>query len=153
VTGWLVGLKIIVAGRPRSGTSMMMRILDLSGYRCLRDMDWENKLGELRRNRYFYEHKDFVHTGNMSLLEGYDAAKVMPGGIAGLDPERVFIIWMDREREAVLASQSAYDRGSLIGKDLGEDFDQWNVEELLAPFRHIRLSYEAVAAIHLERNL
>jgi hypothetical protein len=126
---------------------MMMRILDKSGYRCLRDLEWEKKLGQERSNDYFYEHQGFVHTGDMSLLEGYDAAKVMPKGLSGLDPLRVIVIWMDREKDAVVASQASYGRDKMIGKDLGEDYDQWDVPSLLAPFIHVRLAYEAVASV------
>lgn len=138
--------KLIVAGRPRSGTSLMMHLLAMSGYRCLRDLAWEDWLRPARKNAYFYEHGGFVHSGNMALMEGYDAGKVMPGAIPNLPPKEVVIIWMDRRKEDVIASQAAYDRQALIGRPLHEDFDQWDVEALLAPFVHVRLSYDALVS-------
>ena len=149
----MISRKIIVAGRPRSGTSLMMHLLALSGYRCLRDPGWEDGLRPARKNAYFYEHGGFVHSGDMALMEDYDAGKVMPGAIANLPLEQVLIVWMDRNRADVLASQAAYDRASLIGRSLEEDFDQWDVEDLLAPFVHVRISYDAlVSEIHPAAN-
>ena len=139
--------KVIVSGRPRSGTSMMMKILDLSGYKCLRDMDWEEKIRPGRKNEYFYEHRGLVHEGNISLLDGYDAGKVMPKALPNLPPDRVVVIWMDRDRESVVASQAAYGRDKMIKRDLYEDYDQWDVEKLLEPFAHVRLSYEALTQV------
>ena len=137
--------KIIVSGRPRSGTSLMMHLLAESGYKCLRQMTWEETLGKKRTtNDYFYEHRSFVQTGDMIYMKGYDAGKVMPGALQYLPPDEVFVIWMDRNREDVLASQRAYNRESMISLSLEEDYDQWNVDELLAPFLHMRMSYEAL---------
>jgi hypothetical protein len=138
--------KVIVAGRPRSGTSLMMHLLAMSGYRCLRDPAWEDWLRPARKNAYFYEHGGFVHSGDMALMEGYDVGKVMPGAIKHLPPDEVVIVWMDRRKEDVIASQAAYDRQALIGRPLDEDYEQWDVDELLAPFVHVRLSYDALVS-------
>lgn len=124
----------------------MMRLLDLSGYDCLRDLAWEEALRPARGNEYFYEKRDFLYTGDMDYMEGFTAGKVMPPGLVGLDPDRVKVIWMDRNRESVLASQAAYKRERLIKKPLVEDYEMHDIDGLLASFVYYVMRYEALVA-------
>ena len=120
----------------------MMRLLDVSGYTSMRDPKWEDALRKARGNEYFYEHRDFVHSGNVTYLKGVHAGKVMISGLLQLPPPIVKVIWMDRRRASVLASQASYNRAKMINRSLEEDYDNHDVDRILSDFDHIRVQYE-----------
>lgn len=134
--------KIIVSGRPRSGTSLMMRILDVSGYTCARDKKWEEHLGKTISNPYFYESKDLIK-GKLLTLKDYDAGKIMVNRLNLLkDPSKFFIIWMDRNKDSMFKSWDSYNREKFAKISNDDDYNRYNDKKILRNFDHIRINFE-----------
>lgn len=136
--------KIIVSGRPRSGTSLMMRILDVSGYKCARDEKWEQNLKGKIDNPYFYETRDLIKGKKLS-LQNYDAGKILVDRLDTLDtPENYFIIWMHRNKESIFKSWDSYNRSSLAKIDNFSDYNRFDEEKILKKFKHVIIDYDSL---------
>lgn len=126
----------VVSGLPRSGTSMMMKMLEAGGISPLTDHlrqpDDDNPKGY-----YEYERVKQLQNGDTEWLchaKG-KTVKIISALLHHLPPEHQYrIIFMEREIEEVLASQ----KKMLMRR--GEKHGEVSDEELAALFRkHIRL--------------
>ncbi|HHJ34551.1 MAG TPA: tetratricopeptide repeat protein, partial [Gammaproteobacteria bacterium] len=97
----------IVTGLPRSGTSMMMQMLQKGGLTLLSD---EQRQADENNPRGYYEYADVMrlHTDNSWIGEGIDRClKVIAQLIQNLPDEYDYrIVFMQRDMDEVLASQS-----------------------------------------------
>ena len=98
---------IVVSGLPRSGTSMMMSVLEAGGLEILTDRlrqaDAHNPNGY-----YEYEPVKRLRDGDTSWLSNAvgKAVKIISGLITYLPPDYVFkVIFMQRDLHEILASQ------------------------------------------------
>lgn len=126
---------VIVSGLPRSGTSMMMKMLEAGGLPLLTDHqrtpDEDNPKGY-----YEFERVKQLPKGDTAWLPDAEgkAVKVISALLEHLPPTFHYkIIFMNRRMEEVLASQ----RKMLIRR--GEDPDKISEEELARLFtKHLR---------------
>lgn len=107
---------LIVSGLPRSGTSLLMRMLDVSGYNVIRDLEVERKLSKKRSNPYFYEH-DCTLTGQIP--DTGNAVKIMPWALDKLNKKGT-IVWIDRNKEDIIRSWKAYNRVKVVKTSTGD---------------------------------
>jgi RNase adaptor protein for sRNA GlmZ degradation len=138
---------IVVSGLPRSGTSLMMRLLDVSGYETVRDLNFEKALGEKRFNPYFYEEKNYVkgEVDDYKKIEG-KAIKVIVWGLKKIESENVKVIWIDRKKEKIINSWKRYDRQKSVNSINTEEED-YNLfirmkKNQLPRFEHQVISFE-----------
>ena len=125
----------IVSGLPRSGTSMMMQMLEAGGMAILtdglREADADNP-----RGYYEFERLKQLPKGDHAWLEEAQgkAVKVIAALLEHLPPDhRYKVIFMRRRMEEVLTSQ----RRMLVRR--GEDPDKTDDEELARLFeKHLR---------------
>lgn len=125
---------LIVSGLPRSGTSLMMMMLEAAGIEPL--IDHERKADEDNPKGYYeLERVKKLEDGDIAWLEGAGgkAVKVISALLPSLPPERTYkVIFMRREMVEILASQ----RKMLINR--GEDPDKVDDAEIGASFeRHL----------------
>jgi hypothetical protein len=120
----------IVSGLPRSGTSMMMRMLETGGLPVLideiREPDPDNPQGY-----YEFERVKQIETDQAWLPEGQGKVVKMIGALLEhLPPEYEYkVIWMQRDLHEMLASQ----RRMLVRR--GEPTDSVSDEQMAAFFR------------------
>ncbi len=97
---------IVVSGLPRSGTSMMMRMLEAAEIQVLTDNQRTADLDNLK-GYYEDERVKILHEDNSWISESEGkAVKVISYNLQFLPPEHDYmIIFMERKIEEVLASQ------------------------------------------------
>jgi len=136
--------KVIVSGRPRSGTSLMMRILDVSGYTCARDLEWEQSLERKISNPYFYESKDLIRGKKIDFGKN-NAAKILVNKLGMIeDPENYFVIWMHRNRESIFASWDSYTRKNFAKVTNEKDYARYDENLILERFKHVVINYDSL---------
>lgn len=104
---------VIVSGLPRSGTSLMMQMLDRGGLETL--IDKKRKADESNPKGYYeYEPVMSIHKNNSWLEKGKNKAiKIVAPLLKYIDPQyRYKIIFMVRDLDEVIKSQQ-----KMIGKD------------------------------------
>ena len=114
---------IVVSGLPRSGTSLMMQMLDAGGVPVL--TDGVRAAGE-DNPRGYYEYEPVKRTrrdASWVAEAGGKAVKVVHLLLCDLPMDRVYqVIFMRRElREVVASQQVMLDRHQTTGADLTED--------------------------------
>jgi hypothetical protein len=126
---------LVVSGLPRSGTSMMMKLLEAGGIPPLTD---EIRVADVDNPEGYYEFErvkqlDKGDTGWLPLAEG-KAVKIISALLPYLPKDRAYrIIFVRREVSEILASQ----RKMLVHR--GEDPDSMDEAELTAVFdKHLR---------------
>lgn len=126
---------VIVSGLPRSGTSMMMNMLDEGGIPPLTDQEREPNVDN-PKGYYEYERVKDLPDDTEWLEEAKGkAVKVLAELIKHLpDDYHYKVIFMDRHLEEIVESQ----KKMLIRK--GEDPDEVSDEELMAMFSKYRRS-------------
>ena len=128
----------IVSGLPRSGTSMMMRMLDRGGMGVLvdgiRTADEDNP-----RGYYEYERVKQIENDTAWLDDaGGKAVKMISGLLQHLPSDRSYkVIFMRREMDEILASQ----RRMLVRR--GEPTDRVQDDQMAALFRKHLATVEA----------
>jgi hypothetical protein len=126
---------VVVSGLPRSGTSMMMKMLEAGGLPILTDNlrtpDEDNPKGY-----YEFERVKKLNKGDTAWLRDADgkAVKVISALVKYLPPDYDYrVIFMHRNLREVMASQ----RKMLIRR--GEDPDKTSEEEMMGLFsKHVR---------------
>jgi len=125
---------VIVSGLPRSGTSMMMKMLEAGGLELmtdgLREADADNPKGY-----YEYERVKRLDKGDTAWVAEADgkAVKVISALLEHLPPGYQYrVLFMNRRMEEVLASQ----RKMLERRGERSDIDDEKLGELLA--KHVR---------------
>lgn len=125
---------LIVSGLPRSGTSLMMMMLEAAGIEPL--TDHERKADDDNPKGYYeLERVKKMKDGDTAWLEGVGgrAVKVISALLPSLPPEHAYkVIFMRRNMAEILASQ----RKMLVNR--GEDPDKIDDAEIGASFeRHL----------------
>jgi hypothetical protein len=140
----------IVSGLPRSGTSLMMQMLQAGGMRLLTD---DRRAADEHNPRGYFEHEAVKHSGaDLSWLElaGGRAVKVIHLLLRHLPADRQYrVIFMLRDVQEVTASQRAMLKasgrsGALISDDrLAGVFEQQllEVRQWLAGRPNFRVLY------------
>jgi hypothetical protein len=126
---------IVVSGLPRSGTSMMMRMLDAAGLSivtdAIREADEDNPRGYFELEQV----KDLDKGGDKSWLPGHrgKVIKIISFLLTDL-PDSCFykVVFMRRDLDEVIASQNKM----LVRRDEKVDGDDEKMKELYA--RHLR---------------
>ena len=125
---------IIVSGLPRSGTSMMMRMLETGGIQVLTDSIRKSDEDNLRGYYEFERVKQIEH--DQSWLEDAEgkAVKMISSLLTHLPPDRSYrVVFMRRKMEEILASQ----KRMLVRR--GEPTDTVNDDRMATLFgRHLR---------------
>lgn len=134
--------KLVVCGLPRSGTSLMMRLVYLSGYKVLYCNKFSEKLGRFRTNDWFYEHPVFSNGDGLQDVNG--AVKVLVWGLDKV-PKDFKIIWIERNKEDVIKSWKSYDRQKLNKSKYTEqeEYEKYmEMGEVLSEYDHVKIKYE-----------
>jgi len=104
---------VIVSGLPRSGTSLMMQMLDKGGVKILTD---ENRKADTSNPKGYFEYDPVmsIHKDNLWLDKAKDkSVKVVAPLLKFLDPKyRYKVIFMNRDLTEIVKSQQ-----KMIGKD------------------------------------
>ena len=104
---------VIVSGLPRSGTSLMMQMLDKGGVKILTD---ENRKADNSNPKGYFEYDPVmsIHKDNLWLDKAKDkSVKVVAPLLKFLDPKyRYKVIFMNRDLTEIIKSQQ-----KMIGKD------------------------------------
>jgi hypothetical protein len=127
---------VVVSGLPRSGTSMMMKMLEAGGLEIatdnIRTADEDNPKGYFELERV----KDLDKSGDKDWLDRYrgKAVKVISFLLKDLPEEYHYkVIFMERHLEEVIASQNKM----LLRR--GEPTDEANDEKMIANYEmHLR---------------
>jgi hypothetical protein len=147
----------VVSGLPRSGTSMMMRMLEAGGMPILTD---NIRVADADNPNGYYEFEPVKHLARDSswLTDAYGkAVKIVYRLLRSLPQEHQYkVIMMNRLIEEVVASQDAMlqrignDKGAKradVAKILHNDLDRFQDWLQLRPnFRVLNLSYNAIIA-------
>ncbi|WP_340075889.1 alkaline phosphatase family protein [Leptobacterium sp. I13] len=104
---------VVVSGLPRSGTSLMMQMLDAGGLDILTD---ENRKADESNPKGYYEYNPVmrIHKDNSWLHLGKDkAVKIVAPLLQHIDPQyRYKVIFMKRDLHEIIKSQQ-----KMVGKD------------------------------------
>lgn len=104
---------VIVSGLPRSGTSLMMQMLDKGGIDILQD---DKRKADISNPKGYYEYEPVmsIHKDNSWLHKAQDkAVKIVAPLLKDLDPKyRYKVIFMKRDLHEIIKSQQI-----MIGKD------------------------------------
>jgi len=115
---------LIVTGMPRSGTSLMMRILNALGLNIAGERHTLTSTEEFNPGG-IWEVRNTVYDGIKEPIEGKDAIKLMMSGIERTPAEIIDkVIFCLRDPREVIVSMRGQ-RGEMKGKEL--DYNNWVV--------------------------